>query len=371
MPAFQITRHFTRAVDGGEPVLADPFSATLSDALGVYGVKRDDTDEAIVAAGTSLTRVSTGIYTYTVNYPSAVETTYTYVLALVGAEGEDPYYETTTVSGEPDLQSGDDPLTDQPFELIKVSPGAIGGAEVSWVPKLDLPWPEPWTFRVDMSYSPAATWTTLTTVASTNWTWLDVTQYKYDFMTKVWYRVVLVDGDGGVHASDPAQIGTYLDRRDWLLAKESCRRAQQRMRLRTGREGHIYKKMDWGELCEDCGDTITGQETNSQCPTCFGTGLVGGYHPPISAWVEMNNEDLSTADDQFSIRYRLKHPVQAINFPKIMPNDLWRDLRSGKIWVVQDPVVSASSMRGLSLITAFQLQPVGVGDVVYQLALPE
>lgn len=45
-------------------VLVDPSSVTLQDALGVYGVRRTDTLATVVAAGTAMTRVSTGVYTH-------------------------------------------------------------------------------------------------------------------------------------------------------------------------------------------------------------------------------------------------------------------------------------------------------------------
>ena len=264
-----------------------------------------------------------------------------------------------------------DVLTDQPFERTTVSPGAVGGAEASWVVKPDLPWPLPWSFRVDMAYTPASAWTEITTETGTDYAYIDASQYKFDFMTEVWYRIVLIDGDAAEHAGDPAQIGTYLDRRDWIIAKDVCRRAMQRMRIRTGRQGHLYKRRGWGAICEVCADEITGQATNSQCPTCYGTGITDGYHSPISMWVEMHQEDLDRmTDDKGSLRYKLAHPTMAVNFPKIAPYDVWRDLRSGKMWAVQPSVQTISSTRGLSLIVSMQLQPIEVGDVVYQLDDP-
>ncbi len=59
-----------------EDVLTD-FDAlpTLEDEAAVYGVKRDDTDAIIVAAGTVMTKESTGVYTYP--FEDVVGTTYT------------------------------------------------------------------------------------------------------------------------------------------------------------------------------------------------------------------------------------------------------------------------------------------------------
>lgn len=265
-----------------------------------------------------------------------------------------------------------DVLVANPFEKVTVSPGVLGGAEISWLPKLDLPWPDPWTFRVEVADTPAETWTTVATVASTNWALIDPLRYKYDVLTEVWYRVVLVDGDTEEHESDPVHVGTNLGRRDWILCKEVCRRAGQRMRIRTGREGYLFKRRHWGALCEDCGDEVTGQETNSQCPTCFGVGIVDGYHDGISMTVEMHDEDLQVlTDDTDARRHALKHPTMAVNFPKISPFDLWMDRYSGRIWSVRPHIKTVSALRGISLLVAFQLQPVESTDVVYQLEAPE
>ncbi len=51
-------------------VLTDATSVVLSDPSGTFGVKRNDTGEAVVAAGTAMTRVSTGIYEYTFTEPA-------------------------------------------------------------------------------------------------------------------------------------------------------------------------------------------------------------------------------------------------------------------------------------------------------------
>ncbi len=50
-------------------VYTDPTSMKLSDATATYGVKRDDTNAVVVADGTSMDKVSTGVYTYTFTEP--------------------------------------------------------------------------------------------------------------------------------------------------------------------------------------------------------------------------------------------------------------------------------------------------------------
>ena len=63
-------------------VLTDVTSAKLSDPTGTFGIKRNDTDEVVVADGTDMTRVSTGTYEYVldaelnVSYTAYIEFVY-------------------------------------------------------------------------------------------------------------------------------------------------------------------------------------------------------------------------------------------------------------------------------------------------------
>lgn len=66
-------------IDG---VLTDPDSIVLSDSGGTYGVKRTDTDAVVVADGTAMTQVSTGVYSHTFTDP-APGLTYQYVIEAV------------------------------------------------------------------------------------------------------------------------------------------------------------------------------------------------------------------------------------------------------------------------------------------------
>jgi|GEM_PF-4215142 len=65
-------------------VLTDPTSVNLSDPTAAYGVKRDDTNAVIVAAGTAMTKASTGVYYYDFTEP-ALGLTYTAYLEVVYA----------------------------------------------------------------------------------------------------------------------------------------------------------------------------------------------------------------------------------------------------------------------------------------------
>lgn len=73
----KIIRRFT--IDG---VLTNMTSVELEDPTDTYGVKRDDTDAVVVASGTAMTLISTGIYEHAFTDP-AFNLTYTYYLKVV------------------------------------------------------------------------------------------------------------------------------------------------------------------------------------------------------------------------------------------------------------------------------------------------
>jgi hypothetical protein len=80
-------------IDG---VLTDVTSVKLSDPTSTFGVKRNDTGATVVADGTVMPKVSTGVYRYTFTEPAA-GLTYTYWVEWIYA-GE-TYHDEHTIAG--------------------------------------------------------------------------------------------------------------------------------------------------------------------------------------------------------------------------------------------------------------------------------
>jgi hypothetical protein len=53
----------------------------------------------------------------------------------------------------------------------------------------------------------------------------------------------------------------------------------------------VLKMKHFGAKCTDCIDPVSGYQIDSMCLSCFGTRWVGGYEPPIPAWVERGPMD--------------------------------------------------------------------------------
>jgi len=101
------TVNFTWKVGG---VLTDPTSVVLADPTAAYGVKRNDTGGVVVAAGTALTKVATGTYTYAFTDP-AYDLTYTRYIKVV--YGGNTTYIPATIAGA-------------------VTPSTAGGIGLTW-----------------------------------------------------------------------------------------------------------------------------------------------------------------------------------------------------------------------------------------------
>jgi hypothetical protein len=92
MPTLTIRKTWTV---NGTPT--NPTSIVLRDPTGAYGIKRDDAGAVIVAAGTAMTQVSTGVFEYTVAAADP-STTYTAWIEIVYG-GETFFFEVTAVAG--------------------------------------------------------------------------------------------------------------------------------------------------------------------------------------------------------------------------------------------------------------------------------
>lgn len=79
-------------------VLYDPDSVVLSDETSTYGVKRTDTDAVVVANDTAMSKLRTGVYSYTFTDPAAG---LTYAYSVEWVDGSNTHRAAGTVEGSP------------------------------------------------------------------------------------------------------------------------------------------------------------------------------------------------------------------------------------------------------------------------------
>ena len=108
----------------------------------------------------------------------------------------------------------------------------------------------------------------------------------------------------------------------------------------NARTFYLLKIRTWGNFCSRCIDSITQKPQDDHCPVCYGTGIEGGYHTPLSiqgfrsdkpkqlqinlfgSWEDgdvffnlQNNPYINPGDfivDEFNERYIIQSPVKHI-----------------------------------------------------------
>lgn len=50
----------------------------------------------------------------------------------------------------------------------------------------------------------------------------------------------------------------------------------------SGRNFKVFKRRTWGIHCSTCWDQSLQRSTDSDCPTCYGTGWINGYYNPVT-----------------------------------------------------------------------------------------
>lgn len=82
---------------GDPPALTNATAATLADAAGTYGIKRNDTNAVVVASGTALTNIGTGQYSHTFTDPGVAMTAW-----VKWVYGGNTYYEEMDLAASTD-----------------------------------------------------------------------------------------------------------------------------------------------------------------------------------------------------------------------------------------------------------------------------
>lgn len=102
----------------------------------------------------------------------------------------------------------------------------------------------------------------------------DTPASKFDF-----YRLegFSTSGDTCVVDNIPA---TYIGDKAHRLVREIRRREEVLYRAQPfgAPVATLYMRKRFGQPCRDCGSRCINQSEDLTCPTCFGTGIVGGYY---------------------------------------------------------------------------------------------
>ena len=256
---------------------------------------------------------------------------------------------------------------------VYFSPLVTGKVLVAWALEPDFVQgaPGPFKFRLERGY--AANDDNFVPVAETTdqpWAY-DNSAVLPQTGLSVFYRVLLTTGDGQEIYSQPASIGTYWSRYDFSLAKEIIRKEELVLRKRAGVQGWLLKRRAFGEACAECTDSVTGEVTQQDCPTCYGTGVTGGYYDPIPYWVILNaGQRVKKLTPEQGLITEAIETVKALAHPRPDGGDVWVHSHTGQRFEIQGDISALARHRGIDLILNLRLKELPRSYPVYKVPLP-
>ena len=258
------------------------------------------------------------------------------------------------------------------FERINLTPAVQGGTAVQWLVRPEFRAPTPWRFRLDVSDN-GVQWTTAAGPVTDAVMLVDTQQRWFGASPRLQWRLVLIDGQGMQHPSVPLTLNFHSagDRRAWRMAREALR--QQSLALRKtdlGQPGRLLKRKVSGTPCPICLDARREEPGDPRCPSCLGTGWVGGYHSPVQCvWAALqpvaNGEDLEQSLAVGTVA-NIRTIGRFLAVPRLDPFDVWVQERSDLRWVVRSVRVE-SEIQGIPLLYTAELRLAALSDPIYSI----
>lgn len=165
----------------------------------------------------------------------------------------------------------------------------------------------------------------------------DTDYHIKDFQRKIYYRIVLYH-DNKKYLSESIEPFYSLRPRDYAVARHIIRQERTRISRASGITIELRKRLYTGEICE-CVDKNSGlTKGQSECPICFGTGVIGGYAEPILIGVELLNTKNNRQDSAsgFGIDEANNIAVRTVAFPRITAEDILVDRQRKKIFIASN-----------------------------------
>lgn len=206
--------------------------------------------------------------------------------------------------------------------------------------------------------------------ASGLYEYVDQTANLFDLDKVLYYRVRAVEetSDGVALQTFKSQETTWdgdLDLVGLYINEEHA----FEMRWVDGVPAMIYKKIHDGSYCPECWDSILKRVTKSNCRVCFGTGRIGGYYPPIDAWMKFEPDPKVEQVADWGKRQTSQTDILFTNYPLLTPDDIIVEVKPNRFWKVE--LVRYPEKNRTILLQMARLNAVNPSDIEYKLQVPE
>jgi len=211
-------------------------------------------------------------------------------------------------------------------------------------------------------------WELVTSVADTIGA-VDPEQNLSSVYLDLYYKVVLETADD-TYESRAVRADGGLPKRDWLYGRDIIRKEHLSSVKGLGVKGYLLKRKWWGPRCPVCTDFNTGEVTSSECDTCYGTGIVGGYYDPVLSWIKMNTHSRQASVETMSGHTDVKTvKARFVAYPYLTVGDVWINADSDERYIIGDanPIAVSAQIRSKPLIQTPDMGLVSSSDILYSI----
>lgn len=263
------------------------------------------------------------------------------------------------------------------FQRIIVDYAIRGTARISWWLEPRFYEAEPWSFQLqvaDTDVSDPTAWSNVGSPVVGVFQATDSTPRAFGKNPTVYYRVVLTTGIANVYTSPTADVLGRLDFHNWAIYWELVRKEVLRLqRLKVGTEGYLLRARLSGTPCTACTDADTEEQTDGQCPTCFGQRFVGGYYVAesnIFADEGLLGHSLNISPQGVGMTDpATKREGRFIAIPNLVAYDVWVNKAADLRYYVR-PTKVLAQLRGVPVAVEVELQEIPFDSILYTFPVP-
>lgn len=260
------------------------------------------------------------------------------------------------------------------FSKLKVCPilsqGASGGFDVFWEITGASFTP---TFQVSMADTESGPWTALLSTKTANLFLLNAGTQRLNMQSALtWFKVGVYNGSSLIAESWPMDARNGMARRDYLRYREILRRWRIFFDKTPCNPGFLVRRKIYGTKCPVCMDEILATPVSSECSTCYGTGIVGGYFDPFQMradWVAGNLPRSTNTSKEVQGPQQIQKPnIKIFGYPDAKSEDIWVDFGSRYFYIVE--AVNPEQWNGSVITQTLSISKLPSHHPAYNLSIP-
>lgn len=260
------------------------------------------------------------------------------------------------------------------FSSVKVCPklgqGATGGFDVYWTITGATFTP---TFQVSIADTESGPWTPLLVTKTANLFLLNAGTQRLNMQPALtWFKVGVYDGATLKLESRAMDSRNGMSRRDYLRYREILRRHRLFFDKTPCNPGFLVRRKIYGTKCNVCLDEILASPVSSECVTCYGTGIIGGYFTPFQMTADWSAGVVprvsNTSKESPGPQQVQRTTIKLFGYPDAKSEDLWFDFGTRFFYMVE--TVTPEQWSGSVITQTLSISKLPSHHQVYKLSIP-